>query len=199
MGRLRGSLRHLLERGHGGRHQLTHALTGVKPGKARDLVKVLPVALGAVGRIDRAVKRLDQTIGLGLRIGGGAGALALAFLMGFCVDVLSGSPLGLYALLRGTACVATRLVDRALYLRASLPWAIYVMAYAFVDAVLMSLTLRVLVPEGVIPWGTVLLHVPLAGFITAILAVPVLSVTLRLEAELQGEGAWTSLTPRARV
>jgi rod shape-determining protein MreD len=136
---------------------------------------------------------------LGLRIGGGTGALALAFLMGFCVDVLSGSPLGLYALLRGTACVVTRLVDRALYLRASLPWAIYVMAYAFVDAVLMSLTLRLLVPEGVIPWGTVLLHVPLAGFITAILAVPLLSATQRLEAEVQGEGAWTSLSTRARV
>ena len=64
------------------------------------LVTVLPVA----ARPDFV---LVFTLALGLR-GGAIGGLVVAFGVGFSVDVLSGSPLGLYALLRGTSCAATR-------------------------------------------------------------------------------------------
>ena len=59
-------------------------------------------------------------LAMGLR-GGGLQGLILAFGAGFVLDVLSVSPLGLYALLCGTACAATRLFDKALYLRAAGP------------------------------------------------------------------------------
>ncbi len=137
-------------------------------------------------------------LALGLRAAG-TQALVLSFFLGFCVAVLSGSPFGLYAFLRGTACAATRLLDRALYLRAPLLWALYVACYALADALLMGLTLRVLVPEGTIAWATILLRVPVSALMSAVLSIPLLSLVQRLHAEPQGEGGWTSLTSRARL
>ena len=137
-------------------------------------------------------------LALGLRAAG-TQALVLSFFLGFCVDVLSGSPFGLYAFLRGTACAATRLLDRALYLRAPLLWALYVACYALADALLMGLSLHVLVPEGTIPWVTILLRVPVSALMSAVLSMPLLSLVQRVDAEAQGEGGWTSLTSRARL
>ena len=107
--------------------------------------------------------------------------------------------LGLYALLRGTSCAATRLFDRALYLRASLPWIIYAAGYAMVDLLLMGLTLRLMVPDGAIPWTSLLLRAPLSALLTAALAVPVLWAVQRLDSESPGEKAWTALSSRART
>jgi len=159
---------------------MLHALgTAVLPAGARpDLILVFALALGL-----RAA---------------GTKALVLSFFLGFCVDVLSGSPLGLYAFLRGTACAATRLFDRALYLRAPILWALFVVCYALADALLMGLTLRLLVPEGTIPWSTILLRIPVSALMSAVLSVPLLSVLQRIDAEVQGEGGWTSLTSRVR-
>ncbi len=158
-----------------------HALgTAVLPAGARpDLILVFALALGL-----RAA---------------GTQALVLSFVFGFGVDVLSGSPLGLYAFLRGSACAATRLLDRALYLRAPLLWALYVACYVLADALLMGLTLRVLVPDGTIAWATILLRVPVSALMSALLSLPLLSLVQRVDAEAQGEGGWTSLTSRARL
>lgn len=137
-------------------------------------------------------------LGLGLRAGGKP-ALILSFLLGFCVDVLSGSPQGLYALLRGTACAATRLLDRALYLRSPLLWAVYVAGYALVDALLMGLTLRLFVPEGTLSWATILVRAPFSALLTAVVSVPLLSLIQRLDVDVQAESGWTSLSSRARL
>jgi rod shape-determining protein MreD len=160
---------------------ILHALaTAILPAGARpDLILIFALALGLRAR--------------------GTGALVLSFLLGFCVDVLSGSPLGLYALLRGTACAGTRLLDRALYLRAPLPWAVYVLGYSILDVLLLSFTLRLLVPEGAIAWWTILLRIPLSALITAVLSVPLLSLIQRLHVDARGEIGWASFTSRART
>ncbi len=136
-------------------------------------------------------------LAMGMRSGSPRG-LMFAFGLGLCVDVLSGSPFGLYALLRGTACAATRIFDRALYLRAPLPWAIYVAGYTFLDGLLLGLTLRLLAPEATVAWVAILLEVPLTALLTALAAIPVLALVRRWEAETQRDGAWMSLTSRAR-
>lgn len=114
-------------------------------------------------------------LAMGLR-SRGLGPLVWAFAAGFAIDTLSGSPLGLYALLRGTACAASRLLDRALYLRAAGPWAIYVLGYAVVDALLMGVILRLFAPEAAISWGALVLRLPGMALTTAVLAAPLLGL-----------------------
>lgn len=119
---------------------------------------------------------------LGLRAGSSF-SLVLAFLAGFAVDALSGAPPGLYALLRGTACAATRAVDGALYLRAGGPWAVYVGAYVVVDLLLLGLCLAWFAPEGAPPWSSLILRAPGVVVSTALFALPVLALFRRIESE----------------
>jgi rod shape-determining protein MreD len=150
----------------------------------------------------RDVPRPDLVLVFALLMGlrsEGVGGLVLSFLLGFSVDVLSGSPLGLYAMLRGTACAATRLFDRALYIRAPLPWAVYVAGYTILDGVLLGITLRGLAPHATVAWPTILYELPLAALMSAILAIPLLSMFRRWEAEIQSDGGWMTLTSRART
>ncbi len=126
-------------------------------------------------------------LGMGLRTNA-TPALVLAFGMGFVVDVLSGAPLGLYALLRGTACALTRLFDRALYLRAPGPWAAYVAGYSVADAALVALVCQFFAPESVLPFGALLARLPGQALSTAIVAAPLLALFLRLDGESDRKG-----------
>ena len=124
---------------------------------------------------------------LGLREGATFGLL-LAFLAGFAVDALSGAPLGLFALLRGTACAATRALDGALYLRAAAPWAVFVAAYAAVDLLLMGLCLYWFLPGSTLPWTTLLLRMPGVAFTSALVAPVLFVLARRLDGERAREG-----------
>ncbi len=144
------------------------------------LASVLPSAI-------RPDLVLVFALALGLRSGGTTG-LFLAFGLGFTVDVLSGSPPGLFALLRGTACVATRALDHVLYLRAPGPWVAYVVGYTIVDALLMGLALNVFLPESALGWVTVLRRLPGQVVVMAIVAAPLLLLFLRLEVAAKPDG-----------
>jgi rod shape-determining protein MreD len=135
---------------------------------------------------------LVLALGLGLH-SRATGALALAFGVGFAVDVLSGAPLGLYALLRGTACAATRLLDQALYLRAGLPRNAYVFAYALADPLLLQATLAAFAPEARLPWDVVLWRAPGVALLSALAAPAVLSVCRRLDERGASEPAYAKL------
>ncbi len=135
---------------------------------------------------------LVLALGLGLRTRGTA-ALVLAFALGLAVDVLSGAPLGLYALLRGTACAATRLFDHALYLRSGLPRNAYVFAYALLEPLLLQATLAAFAPEGLLPWGVVLTRAPGVALLSALAAPLVLSVCARLDERGPIEPAYAAL------
>ena len=126
-------------------------------------------------------------LALGLRQGATFGLL-LAFLSGFAVDVLSGAPLGLFALLRGTACAATRALDGALYLRAAAPWAVFVAAYAAADLLLMGLCLYWFLPGSTLPWITLLLRMPGVALTSALVAPALFVLALRLDSERSREG-----------
>ena len=161
--------------------------------------KLLALALGlllaqALGRTLSEWIRPDFVLvfalGMGLRRNA-TPALVLAFAMGFVVDVLSGAPLGLYALLRGTACASTRLFDRALYLRAPAPWAAYVAGYSVADAVLVALVCYFFAPDTVLPAGALLARLPGQALFTAIVAAPLLALFLRLEVDSDREGLRT--------
>jgi rod shape-determining protein MreD len=134
-------------------------------------------------------------LAMGLR-SGGTGSLVLSFLMGFSVDVLSGSPMGLYAMLRGTACAATRVFDSTLYVRAPLPWAVYVAGYTIFDGILLGAVLRTLAPESAVAWPAILFRLPLTVLMTTVLAIPLLSLVRRWDLEAQGDGDWTTLASR---
>ncbi len=134
-------------------------------------------------------------LALGLRAGSSSG-LVLAFLAGFAIDALSGAPLGLFSLLRGTACAATRAFDRALYLRAAGPWAIYVFGYSIADALLLGVCLRSFAPETALGWSQILLQAPGAALATALVAAPLLGVFRLLDADAGREAGWTLVTPR---
>ena len=125
-------------------------------------------------------------LALGLR--GGTRRLLLAFALGFLVDVFSGSPPGLFALLCGTACAVTRGVDRALYLRAPVPWAASVAGYTLVDGLLLGLTLRVLLPESALGWWALLSRLPGEVLLTALAAGPFLILFLRLDVDAEPDG-----------
>jgi rod shape-determining protein MreD len=133
-------------------------------------------------------------LAMGLR-GGGMQGLILAFGAGFVMDVLSASPLGLFALLCGTACAATRLLDRALYLRAAVPWATYVGCYVVANWALLGAAQRLFAPAGASNWTDLLLRAPGTALATALAAAPLLSVFRRLLSESDREGAWPVLAP----
>ena len=156
--------------------QLTNLIT---PEWARpDLVLAFALALGLQARASEA--------------------LVLAFVAGYAVDALSAAPLGLHALLRGTACFATRFAERALYLRAPLPWAIYAGAYVVVDALLVVGILEAFTAQGAPGLGGVALHAPGAAVATALAAAP-LYVWMERAAETGDEGSWPSLARPGRL
>lgn len=139
-------------------------------------------------------------LAMGLR-GGGTQGLLLAFGAGFVLDSLSASPPGLFALLCGTACATTRLLDKALYLRAAVPWAVYVAAYALANWVLFGLAQRVFTPGAEIPWMELVVRAPGTALATGLAAAPLLAVFRRLLVEADREGGWSALAaqgPRAR-
>jgi len=162
------------------------------------------VAIGLVLLLAQAVARLllpnlvrpdlvlVYALALGLR-GGGVQGLLLAFGAGFVEDVLSASPPGLFALLCGTACAATRLLDRALYLRAAAPWAGYVGVYTLVNFVLFAAAQRMFTPDSVLAWGELLARAPGAAITTALCAAPLLHVFRRLLVEADRDGSWPVL------
>ena len=135
---------------------------------------------------------LVYALALGLR-GGGVQGLVLAFGAGFVEDVLCASPPGLFALLCGTACAATRLLDRALYLRAAAPWASYVGVYTLANFVLFGLAQRMFTPDGVLAWSDLLVRAPGAAVTTALCAAPLLHVFRRLLVEADRDGSWPVL------
>lgn len=139
-------------------------------------------------------------LAMGLR-GGGVQGLILAFGAGFVLDALSGSPLGLFALLCGTACAATRLFDKALYLRAAGPWAAYVGCYALTNWALLGVAQRLFAPDGASEWADLLVRAPGTAIATALAAAPLLSMFRRLLSESERDGAWPVLAahgPRGR-
>lgn len=147
---------------------LQQALTLLLPGWLRpDLLGVMALVLGL--RV-RAVE-----------------SLVAAFGIGFVVDALSGAPLGLNALLRGTACAATRAVDRTLFLRSAIPWALFVGLYSVVDALLGVAVLQVLRPEAALPLGALLPRIPGIPLITALVSLPVLALARRADPEIDRE------------
>jgi rod shape-determining protein MreD len=133
-------------------------------------------------------------LAMGLR-GGGLQGLILAFGAGFVLDVLSASPLGLFSLLCGTACAATRLFDKALYLRAAGPWATYVGVYVLANWALLGAAQRMFAPEGASGLTELLLRAPGTAVATALAAAPLLSLFRRLLSEADREGAWPVLAP----
>ena len=114
---------------------------------------------------------LVLALALGLRTDA-VRSLVVAFALGYGVDLLSGSPSGLYALLRGTACAGTRVADRILYLRAPVPWALYCAAYQVLDLALLGLLTAVLPPEGGADWGPLLSRAPGGAVATGLIAIP---------------------------
>ena len=138
---------------------------------------------------------LIYALALGLS-GRGTSGLLLAFGAGFVVDALSGSPPGMFALLRGTACALTRAVDHALYLRAPLPWALFVFGYTVFDAIALGLVHRLFLDTGALPWTRILLELPGSALLTALLAVALLPLFLRMEPDL-GRDAGLALGPRS--
>jgi len=135
---------------------------------------------------------------MGLRRGIETRALLLAFGLGFALDVLSGGPPGFWALLRGTACVATRLFDQALYLRAALPWAIYATGWAAADWALQGVALHTLVPQVTLPWSEIMANAPLSSLLTGICAGLLMGVFRRIDADADRDGNWGLLASSAR-
>ncbi|HTO71552.1 MAG TPA: rod shape-determining protein MreD [Myxococcota bacterium] len=135
---------------------------------------------------------LVYALALGLR-GGGVQGLILAFGAGFVEDVLSASPPGLFALLCGTACATTRLLDRALYLRAAAPWGGYVGAYTLANFLLFGAAQRMFAPDSAVPWSELLRRAPGAAIVTAICAAPLLHLFRRLLVEADRDGNWPVL------
>jgi rod shape-determining protein MreD len=135
-------------------------------------------------------------LAMGLRARGVEG-LVLAFVLGYFVDVLSGAPLGLHALLRGTACAVTRVLDRTLVLRAPAPWALYVAIYALVDALLLGVALSFLAPEGIVPWREVLIDAPGSAILTGLLALPLLRIFRGLDPDALRDDSWAPLSARS--
>jgi len=139
---------------------------------------------------------LVYALAMGLR-GGGLQGLLLAFGAGFIEDVLSGSPPGLFALLCGTACAATRLLDRALYLRAAAPWATYVGVYALANFALCGLALKSFAPAAALPWELLVVRAPGSAVLTALCAAPLLGLFRRLLVEADRDGSWPVLATQS--
>ena len=143
---------------------------------------------------------LVYALALGLR-GGGVQGLVLAFGAGYVEDVLCGGPPGLFALLCGTACATTRLLDRAFYLRAAAPWASYVGAYALANFALFGAAQRMFAPDTAIAWSELLRRAPGAAITSALCAAPLLHLFRRLLVDADRDGSWPVLatqSPRGR-
>ena len=97
------------------------------------------------------------------------------------MDVLSGAPVGLYALLRATACMATHFADRGLYLRAPGPWVAYVAGYVVVDTLLLGQLLRLVQPGLLLPWSELALRLVGTLVLTAAAAAPIYRLFVRLD------------------
>jgi cell shape-determining protein MreD len=137
-------------------------------------------------------------LAMGLR-GGSVSSLLLACAAGAALDVWSGSPVGLFALLRSSACVATRAFDGALYLRAGLPWTLFVAAYSVVDALLMVLCLQWFVGDATLAWGPFFLRLPGAALATGLIAAPVLWAYRRIDADAVRETGWGFIASGTRA
>jgi rod shape-determining protein MreD len=122
--------------------------------------------------------------------------LLFAFGIGYALDAFSGAPLGLHALLFGTACAVTRALDRALYLRAPLPWGVYSAGYAALNALLMGAVLDNFGVQPPVPWGAILMRLPGTALCTGLLAVPLYSLFRLVEADAERDSGWASLDPR---
>lgn len=162
---------------------------------------VLLLAQGAAGWLPGALRPdplLVYALALGLR-GSSSISLLLAGGAGLAVDVWSGSPLGLFALLRATACVATRMLDGALYLRAPAPWTFFVAVYSVVDALLMALCLHWFVGDVTLSWSALLTRAPGAALTTGLCAAPVLWAFRRIDADAVRESGWGFLATGTRA
>ena len=140
---------------------------------------------------------LVVALALGLRRGSSFALLA-AFALGFAVDALSGSPLGLFALLRGTACAITRALDGALYLRASGPWASYTAVVTVVDVFAMGLLLHSFAPDAAPSAGLLALVALGTALPTALLAPLVLALFRRIDGEAGREAGLGLAAPGTR-
>ncbi len=139
---------------------------------------------------------LILALALGLRHAATRSLLG-AFALGFVVDLLSGAPVGTYALLRGTACAATRLADRTLYLRAPLPWGVYSAAYQGVDFVLLGAISAFLLPQTGGDWTRLVAQAPGAMIATGLAAIP-LAALLQRWSLVPAPGASASLLASGR-
>ena len=115
-------------------------------------------------------------------------SLLLAFAFGYGVDVLSGAPVGLYALLRGTACLITHFANRGFYLRAAGPWVTYVAGYVVLDTLLMGGILRLAQPDMLLPASELALRLPGTVLLTAAVAMPIYRLFRRLDPEDEPSG-----------
>ena len=118
-----------------------------------------------------------------------------AFGIGFAMDVLSGSPPGLYALLRGTACAATRLLDRSLYVSTPLSWGLYCGVYWLFDRLAFALLLGATLPDAAPPWGELARNAPGAALLTAVVAGGLLRLFNRFDSEPDLGPEWRSASP----
>jgi len=73
-------------------------------------------------------------VGVGLHWGGASGGAAIATLLGFSADLLSGSLFGEHALLRLLEFCAARFASRHLNLRGPIPQAVFVMVLTAANA-----------------------------------------------------------------
>jgi cell shape-determining protein MreD len=106
-------------------------------------------------------------------------ALLLSFGLGVMVDLLSGTPTGTFALLRGTACALTRFADRALYLRAPVPWAIYAAFYQAVDVGLLALVTWLILDQPAVGSEGLVVRIPGTMVATGLVAIPVAAALQR--------------------
>ena len=162
---------------------------------------ILLLAQGAVSWLPETFRPdplLVFALAMGLR-GGSVSSLLLACAAGVALDVWSGSPVGLFALLRSTACVATRAFDGALYLRAGLPWTFFVATYTVVDALLMVVCLQWFVGDASVAWGPFLLRLPGAALASGLLAAPVLWAYRRIDADAVRETGWGFIASGTRA
>jgi len=162
---------------------------------------VLLLAQGAASWLPETLRPdplLVFALAMGLR-GSSVSSLLMACAAGVAVDVWSGSPVGLFALLRTSACVATRAFDGALYLRAGLPWTFFVAVYSVFDALLMVLCLQWFVGDASLAWGPFLLRLPGAALATGLIAAPVLWVYRRIDVDAGRESSWGFIASGTRA
>jgi rod shape-determining protein MreD len=138
----------------------------VKPAVALLLISAFAVMVqgAAAGWIEQlAVPDLGLLIvvALGTRWRSLASGIALAALIGYVADLLSGSLLGQHALLRMLAFAAARVGSRSLNLRGALPQAVFVGILTLVNALGVAVLTAFFVPDagfGLASAGALLTH-----------------------------------------